>query len=272
MPTDPVISNLNEIDMTGIWLSKNKIIYTSKNNGRALETTTRTFQIYIEDTVNGIRDITCPLWVIDPGVIIHTGNKTNFEYYPDDVTTEPYVLENGILVQEYETDVVWGDEDAIRSNYNTLVYLESTKNVYTEGVIILSETIDVNQAEEICTLHAKQKLLSFNETNNFSFFIPYGSGDLDYLEIAISLVGNPVAERYNLGDSYYETGFRKIYISSITPEFSNLAGGSLVFGESGWIDILSIGKENFESEFSIMSEDNDIYTGYINVNISNLVP
>ncbi len=267
----PVVSNLSEFDMTGVWLSENKSVYTRKNDGRILEETTRTFQIYIEDTVSGIRDIICPHQVIDPEVIVYTGSKTDFEYYPDDVIAQPYLLKDGALVQKYEVDEVWGGEDTIKSNYNTLTYLDSKESVYTEGVIVLSETIDINQTTEICTLYVKQKFFGSSETDTYSFFIPYGSGDLDYLTLFISLVGNPVAGRYDLGASYLETGFRKIYINSITPEFIDLAGDSLIFGDSGWIDLISISEGNFESEFSIALEDGSLYTGYINVNVSDLV-
>ena len=178
-------------------------------------------------------------------------------------------LDEGILVQEYQEDSIWGDIDSIKSVVNTLEYVKSGDSVYLEGVITLTGAIEANESSKICGRHETQKLLNISETNDFVFFVPFGSGNLNYLEMNISFDGNPSSGLFNLGSTVNGYGFRKFYLNSSTTEFSDATGGSLTT-KSGWIDISSNNSINFENSFSITDLNDAEYTGYINVNISEL--
>jgi len=275
------VDRSNQIpNMTGTWLLENTITYISKSDIRILKTTTKKIQTYIEDTENGIKNATC-LQIWDGTAekdYDYSGTKTNNEYFPlgDIDSSESYLYKNGVLVQEFEVDAIWKGINAIKSVRKTLTYIESKNTIYSDGTIYLNGPFEYSATAEICTQQVKQTLSENNESSTYIFTFPGENieedGEQVGMDIFFSFIGNPPSGLYNFGSLDTETEFLDIFIWVYTEGNIETFDNSEIdwFDESGWIDLISADKKNFEGNFSITRTDNSVITGYISVDVSGL--
>ncbi len=270
------MANLTETNMTGIWLSENTTVFTSKSDGQIIDTRIVKNQIYIEDTANGIENVTSlNVWhhTASETSYSYRGTKTNDEYFPlgESNSSELYTLEEGVLVQEFVDDAMYGDQNVTESVRKTLTYVESKESIYSDGTIALSDALEFSATTEICAQQVKQTILGSNETNTYTFSVPFDDND-DWLDIVFVFAGNPSAGLYDLDASGEDTGLISVYTSSLAQSYFEILGHAPPsdFGEPGWIDLISADQNSFEGNFSITIENNGVLTGYINVDVSGL--
>ncbi|MBU2891975.1 hypothetical protein KO495_01405 [Colwellia sp. D2M02] len=273
---EPITATLTETDMTGIWLLEKTTVYTKKSDGLILDTTIEKSQTYIEDTENGIASVRCrDMAALATGQPSHyEGFKTDDKYFPlgESDTVQPYLFEQGVLVQEITTDAMYGEQEATELVRKTLTYIKSKESVYSDGTIALNGPLTFSATDKICTEQLKQTQLERNETNKYTFKVPFSHDEQDLLEIVLLFAGNPSTGFYNLDTSATETGFIEAYIHSEASSYYEALGNVRPhnFGEPGWIDLISTDQNSFEGNFSVTIENHGVLTGYIEVDMSGL--
>jgi len=267
-------SDLTETNMTGIWLSEQTTTFTSKSDGQVLDTSIVKNQTYIEDTANGIEYVTCDDMrndFLSEQPYNYIGTKTNDKYFPlgESNTSELYTLEDGELAQESTVDAMYGDQNATMSVRKTLTFVESKDSIYSDGTISLSGAFEFSATTDICTQKVKQTQTGNNETNGYTFFVPFND-EQDWLEIVFLFAGTPPPGLYNLDTSEEGSGFISAYTWSHAPSYEELDIHPYQFGEPGRIDLISADQNSFEGNFSVTIENHGELTGYISVDVSGL--
>ncbi len=267
-------------NMTGTWLLENTITYTSKSDGQILKTTTNKIQTYIDDTENGIKNVTClQIWNgTAEQNYDYSGTKTDTQYFPlgEIDTSDSYLFENGVLVQEFEEDATLEGINTRKSVRKTLTFVDSKDTIYADGTIYLSGPLEYSATAEICNQQVKQTQPNLNDHNTYIFTFPGQTpgenGEQGGIDIFFSFFGNPPPGLYNFGTSDTETGFLGVTMwvnaEGNIETFDN--SGIDWFDESGWIDLISADENSFEGNFSITKKDDSVITGYISVDVSGL--
>ncbi|MGV2870823.1 hypothetical protein [Colwellia sp. E150_009] len=265
-------------NMTGTWLSENTVTYTNKSDGQILKTTTKKIKTYIDDTNNGIKNVTClQIWdgTADKDYD-YSGTKTDNKYFPlgEDEPANSYLYKNGILLQEFEVDAIEEGLDAIKSIRKTLTYIDPTDTTYSDGAIDLSGSFEYSATTDICSQHMTQTLSGHDEINTYIFTSTMESSreyaEQGGIDIFFSFVGYPSPDLYNFEN--LETRFLGIEMWTYAQENIETFDKTRenIFYDPGWMDLISADKKSFEGNFSITRKDNSVITGYINVDVSDL--
>ena len=267
-------------NMTGTWLLENTITYISKSDQQILKTTTKKIQIYIDDTENGIKNVTClQIWdgTAETGDD-YSGTKTDDEYFPlgEVDSSDSYLFKNGILVQEFEADTIWQGINTTKLVRKTLTYVDSKDTTHSDGTIYLSAPFEYSATAEICNQQIKQTISGRNESKTYIFTFSgrdvTEDGKQGGIDIFFSFVGNPSPGLYNFGTSDTEAGFLGVIMWTYAQENINTFDNAqeYVFDDPGWIDLISANEHSFEGNFSISRKDGSVITGYVSVDVSGL--